>query len=106
MQHPLCHHLQLPCRRQHLQGSTSLQQGPTQRGPSCLTPLLPLLRLRCPSDAALPRYAAAWLLVRRLVEVRADGDALLARLLLDGTLQAALRSSVWDTSSSAVRGSW
>lgn len=86
-----------------VQGPDALLHGPTQRGPACLTPLLPLLRAEAVSPALMPAYTSAWLLMRMVVEVRSDGDAMLARLLLSGTLESALRSSVWQASRAQVR---
>jgi hypothetical protein len=86
----------------YVQGPDALLRGPTQRGPGCLTPLLPLLRAEALAPALLPTYAKAWLLVRTIVEARFDGDALLAILTVNGTLECALRSSLWRTSSGQV----
>ena len=88
-----------------MQGADALVQGPTRRGPGCLTPLLPLLRAEAVSPALLPIYAAAWLLVRVVVETRADSDALLAVLALDGSIECSLRCSLWDSVWSQVRSS-
>jgi hypothetical protein len=81
-----------------------LRHGPTQRGPSCLTPLLPLLRSQFVPVSLLPIYSAAWLLVRVVTESRGDGDTLLGRIALDGALESALKSSVWRPHNFEVSG--
>jgi hypothetical protein len=68
-----------------------------------MTPLLPLLQLAGVSESLLPRYAVAWLLVHRVTQTRWDGDALLVRLALDGTLQVALQCNLWTLQWPEVR---
>ena len=41
-------------------------------------------------------YASSWLLLHRITKARWDGDALLSRLVVDGTLIRALQSSLWS----------
>lgn len=86
-----------------LQDEKALLSGPTVRGLSCLTPLLPLLDLAEIPETLLPRYVAAWLLMHRVTLARCDGDALLMRLALGGTIQGALLSNLWTAQQPEVR---
>lgn len=95
--------------RTHVQGEDALLRGPTRHGPACLTPLLSLLRLKDVSAGAMGAYGAAWLLMHRVTSARWDGDALLSRLLADGTLVCALTSTLWrvpDEQARLARSSW
>ena len=88
-----------------MQGQDAMRQGPTRHGPSCLTPLLPLLRSQVVPERMLPVYAVAWHLLRVVIESGPDDCALLGRLTLDGTLTLALSSSLWRGRNFEVRPS-